>query len=126
MPKILLIDDDPDEKIFISLHLRTLGCNDVRVDHAFTCSEGMTKLTHQKYDLVLLDNKLADSISAEFSVPFLKDQLDETPIAIISNNISAPHLSSPSILGVDFIIDKNKLSKFLELIVPALKARQAA
>lgn len=126
MPKILLIDDDPDEKIFIALHLRNLGCNDVIIDHASTCSEGLTKLTQYKYDLVLLDNVLADSISAEFSVPFLKDHLDETPIAIISNNIAAPHLSSPSVLGVDFIIDKNKLSKFLELVVPALNSGRAA
>lgn len=126
MPKILLIDDDPDEKIFISFHLRNFGCSDVIIDHVSKCSERLTKLTQRKYDLVLLDNVLADSISTEFSVPFLKDHLDKTSISIISNNISAPHLSSPSILGVDFIIDKNKLSKFLELIAPALKARQAA
>ncbi|WP_026942778.1 DNA-binding transcriptional response regulator [Hellea balneolensis] len=124
MPKILLIDDDADEKIFISLQLKNLGCSDVIIDHVFTCSEGMMKLTQFKYDLVLLDNVLADSVSAEFSVPFLKDHLKQTPIAVISNNIAAPYLSNPVGLGVDFIIDKNKLDKFLGLIVPALKSRR--
>lgn len=84
------------------------------------------KLTQHNYSLVLLDNILAGSISAEFSVPFLKDHLKDTPVAIISSNISAPHLSSPDVLGVDFIIDKYKLGTFLELIVPSLQANKAA
>lgn len=126
MPRILLIDDDPDEKIFISRYMKNIGCKDFTVDQAFKCSQGLAMLSNATYDLVLLDNVLGDSISAEFSVPFLKDHVDDTPIAIISNNISAPHLSSADILGVDFIIDKTKLSKFLELIVPALLAKRAA
>jgi len=120
MPKILLIDDDAIEKDILVIHLNKAGFETFDIHQVSKCSSGLECLLHNKFDVVLLDNSLADSISAEFSVPFIKGWLKGAPLIIISNNIDVPHLKSPDILGVDFIVDKKDLSSFMIKLLPIL------
>jgi len=125
MLKILLIDDDAFERELLIVHLIKAGLNAFDVQQVTKCSSGLECLLHNVYDIVLLDNSLADSISAEFSVPFIKGWLKGAPLIIISNNIDVPHLQRPDILGVDAIVDKKDLSQFMAKIMPAIQPRRA-
>lgn len=120
MLKILLIDDDAIEREILLIHLQKAGFEDFDVEQVPKCSSGLEKLLHNSYDMVLLDNSLADSISAEFSVPFIKGWLKGAPLIVISNNIDVPHLKNLDILGVDGIVDKKDLSSFMIKVLPAI------
>lgn len=110
---VLLIDDNVEELALIQRILKALTHEAVCVDHVYKCSEAVNFLNHYSYDLVLLDNRLSGQISAEFSAPFILTALSTAPIAIISHDINMPYLASPDILGVDYIISKDKIITFM-------------
>lgn len=115
MLKILLIDDDILEKEILENVLeQNIAREAFSLEHVYKCSEAISYLIRDKYDLVLLDNMLAASISGKFSVPVIQQYLKAAPLVIISNDISADYLSNPDILGVQDVIDKAKLSEFLQ------------
>lgn len=111
--RILLIDDDIHEKRIIKRILAVVSDAPVQLDHTQRCSEGVALLNARSYDLVLLDNRLSDTISAEFSAPFIGSAFSRAPVAIISTDIDQPYLKSPDTLGVDHIVDKADLIDFL-------------
>lgn len=120
MLRILLIDDDKHEKKILTHLIKEAGFENFNVEHVTKCAEALNCLSRQQYDFVLLDNALSDSISATFSVPFVQAYLDGTPLAVISNNIDVPHLRNPDVLGVDYIVGKDKLTPFMRRMLPIL------
>lgn len=124
MLKILLIDDDLFERRILTYHLQQINYIDFEIKQVSTCSDGVNSLLSNRYDIVLLDNALKDSISAEFSVPFIKEHLNGCPLVIISNNIQTSFLRDPDILGIDYIIDKVDLSKFMIRMLPVLQPKK--
>lgn len=72
-------------------------------------------MANHTYDLILLDNLLADGMTARISVPFIKKHSGETPVVVISNVIEQEYLKRPSIVGADHIVAKDKLKMFLTL-----------
>lgn len=110
---VLLIDDDIEELALIQRVFRAFTQDPVRIDHAYKCSDAVKQLHQNRYDLVLLDNRLSGHISAEFSAPFILSALNESTVAIISGDIDQPYLKDPDSLGVDFIVDKAKIIPFL-------------
>lgn len=118
MLNILLIDDDIIEEKILELQLRKAGFNLFHVEHVTKCSEALKSMLSQRFDIILLDNSLADSISAEFSVPFIKENLQGACLIIISNDTERPHLKDPDILGVDYIVNKLDLSNFMLRLMP--------
>lgn len=114
MLNILLIDDDLLEKELVeSVLQKHLSERSFKLQHVFKCSDAITFLIKGKFDLVLLDNMLAASISGKFSVPVIRQYLKDTPLVIVSNNIDLDYLKSPEILGVNDIISKSSLTAFL-------------
>ena len=110
---ILLVDDDPQELLYIERIVRSLTGAPVCVDHVVKVSEAVRLLNFNDYDLVLLDNRLSERTSATFSAPFINAAFSNAEIAIISYDIDVPYLHSPQALGVDYVIDKAKLVPFL-------------
>ncbi|RKQ72174.1 response regulator receiver domain-containing protein [Litorimonas taeanensis] len=113
MIKVLIIDDELAEKELIACKLtRLFGSDGYSIHHAFKCSEAIKLLLQYQYDFVLLDNNLAASISGQFSVPIIKQYVQNAKLVIISNNIDEDYLQSKTILGVDDIVDKAYLEDF--------------
>ena len=110
---ILVIDDKIEEFEIISRITRAISDTPIYVDHAFKCSEAVTLMGSNPYDLILLDNRLSRTVSAEFSVPFLRSTRSKATIVIMSNDITPTYLEEPGILGVDHVIDKMKVVGFL-------------
>lgn len=127
MLNILLIDDDLLEKEILENALNQhLAHQEFSLRHAFKSSEAIGYLLKDKFDLVLLDNMLAASISGKFSVPILQQYLKNTPLVIISNDITVDYLSHPVILGVETIVDKKNLDEFLRAFVSSIARKNKA
>jgi DNA-binding NtrC family response regulator len=112
---LLLIDDQPDERFVVERILKVVTQAAVRLDHVLKCSAAMPLVAERRYDLVLLDNRLSDRISARVSVPLIKAANPAAPIAIISTDLSPAYLQDPATLGVDFVVDKADLVSFLKV-----------
>lgn len=111
---ILLIDDDPAEKAIITRILKALTSAAFHIDHALKCSAAVTMVQNRTYDLVLIDNRLSERISARFTVPIIKGIIKDAPIAVISNDVSPDYLQDKHALGVDHIVDKADMIAFLK------------
>lgn len=112
--EIILIDDDPAEKIVVERILSALTNAPFNLDHVTKCSQAIKLIEKRTYQLVLLDNRLSRRMSAKFSVPIIKSAIGTAPIAVISNDVSADYLQSVEALGVDYIIDKANMIDFLK------------
>lgn len=112
--RIILIDDDPAEKLIIERILTALVDVPFRLDHVTKCSQAITLIEKHVYKLVLLDNRLSSRMSAKFSVPIIKSVIGTAPIAVISDDVSPDYLQSAEALGVDYIIDKTDMIDFLK------------
>ncbi len=120
---ILLIDDDNTEKVTVTRILRALTTTTFHLDHVERCSQALALLKDKTYDLVLLDNRLSERVSAKFSVPIIKSAINAAPLTIISNDVTPNYLQSPTELGVDFIVDKTDMIDFLRSQINTLLGR---
>ena len=123
---ILLIDDDTIEKKILEIHLKKAGYRNVKVSHAIKCSKALQHLMQTKFDIILLDNRLSNAITADVTVPIIKGYLHGVPLVIISNDTDQPHLQSPEILGVDYIVNKSDLMGFMHKMLPVFPGFSAA
>ena len=110
---ILLVDDDPEERSHVTRIFKALTPDFFQVDFVTKCSEAIERLKVRGYDLILLDDRLSQKISAKFSVPMIKSTNPTIPIDIISIDISPDHLQNTITLGVDHIVDKADMVEFL-------------
>lgn len=122
---VILIDDDVTEKIIVERIFKSLTDLPFRLDHVTRCSQAITLLKKQSYDLVLLDNRLSMRMSAKFSVPIIKESIGTAPIAVISNDIMPDYLQDTRTLGVDYIVDKSDIIGFLKSQMTYLLGRGA-
>ncbi|GLQ20948.1 response regulator [Algimonas porphyrae] len=111
---VLLIDDDPFEARTVNRIFGALTDAPFYIAYVQKCSEAIALLDHRRFDLVLLDNRLSERISARFSVPIIKAAIGRAPLAIISSDTSPTYLQDPATLGVDFIVDKSEMITFLK------------
>ena len=120
---ILLVDDDPKENGQITRIFKALTPEFFQIDFVTKCSEAVKRVHTKRYNLVLLDDRLSQKISAKFTVPMIKTTDPNVPIAVISNDISSDHLQSTKALGVDHIVDKANMVEFLRSqIEPLMRA----
>jgi DNA-binding NtrC family response regulator len=111
---VILIDDDPAEKLIIERILKALTDVSFRLDHVTKCSQAIKLIEKNPYKLVLLDNLLSHRMSAKFSVPIIKSASGGAPMAVISNDVSPDYLQSAKDLGVDYIVDKANMIDFIK------------
>jgi len=71
-----------------------------------TIKGGISVLKTQKIDLILLDDKMQDGLTAQQSVPQLREIADDISMILISSSINADYLKDKTILDVYDIVDK--------------------
>ena len=111
---VLLIDDDPFEARTINRIFGALTDAPFNGTYVEKCSEAIALLKQRRFDLVLLDNRLSERISAKFSVPIIKASIGSAPLASISNDVSPAYLQDKATLGGDHIVDKSDMIAFLK------------
>jgi len=103
---ILLIDDDPVEHKLIQRMLKDCYDKPYVLRYANTVEKGISVLKTQKIDLILLDDKMQDGLTAQQSVPQLREIADDISMILISSSINADYLKDKTILDVYDIVDK--------------------
>ncbi|MEL6686122.1 MAG: response regulator [Pseudomonadota bacterium] len=114
MIQVLLVDDDPVIRMLVDHGLGMITSNQYQVTYESRCHDALVHVNRQAFDLILLDNRLSKTVTAKATVPLFRRSRFKSPIAIISSDISEDYLSNPSILGVDYIVDKKNLMQFLK------------
>lgn len=109
MTNILLIDDDEVEHRLIRHMLRDCFDGPYVLRYAPTLEKGLTILSSQKFDIILLDDKLGPGHTALKSVPAIREITEQVPMVLISSAIDAEHLKNKTILDVYDIVDKFQL-----------------
>ena len=117
--KILLIDDDAYEEAVLRRFLKALSDQPFQLTYVEKCSSAMRLLRTNTYDLVLLDDRLSRSMNSMLSLPLFAGMGSVSPIVIISNDISASHLKEVGKFGVEEVVSKSDLSKFLRKWIAA-------
>ena len=114
MLRVLLIDDEELEYKLIQLMFRDIYKKNYKLEYVKTIAEAEAILGEQAFDMILLDDNLADGSNAIRNVPALKMITENTPLCVVSKNINAAHLRSTTILDVYDIVDKFNLRDRLE------------
>jgi len=109
MHTILLIDDDIMEFRLLKNMLQDCFDEPFTLKYANTLAEGIELFETLKVDILLLDDKLNNGLTAIDSVPALKQVSEKIPFIIISNTIDAAYLQNKSTLDVYDIVDKYHL-----------------
>lgn len=106
MLRVLLIDDEEIEYKLIKLMFRDVYEGDYHLEYASTLQDAELLLERKDFDMILLDDNLADGTNAKTNVPVLKTISENTALCIVSKNIDADHLRDKTILDVYDVIDK--------------------
>ena len=123
--KILLIDDDPAEEVIIDRALKASGLETYELVYVDRCSTAMRHLNERAFDLILLDDRLSQTINAVVSVQMLKNTRFSAPIVISTNDNSASHLQDPQSLGVHEVISKSDVFSLLKRWISPQTATEA-
>jgi DNA-binding response OmpR family regulator len=121
MPKVLIIDDDPDFNYVVQT---VLEANDFEVDTATTPEEGINKVLSTEPDLVVLDVMMPTGYEGFDVAREIREKhnLTELPIVILTNvhNVrEVPYRFAPDgdYLPVDVFLDKPVEPKALVAII---------
>lgn len=68
--------------------------------------QGIVLLQRNSFDVILLDDKLANGSTSKTNVPILRQYTGQLPLIVISKSIDATYLKDKSILNVYDVIDK--------------------
>ena len=114
MLRVLLIDDEELEFKLIKLMFRDVYKSEYELQYAKTVYDAEKLISEKTFDIILLDDNLADGSNATTNVPALKTIASNTPLCIVSKNIDAAHLRDKTILDVYDVVDKFDLRARLE------------
>lgn len=125
MPKVLIIEDDPQITKILKLNLRLTG---VDTDSATTFQEAWTKITTDHFDLILMDIGLPDGSGLDLcervresgnDVPivFLSARTDEATVVKGIKNGADDYLRKP--FGLEEL--KVRINKFIKKMVPHMQ-----
>lgn len=114
MLTILLIDDDPTEFHLIQGILKECLDEKFVLRYANTIPKAKGILNMESIDVVLLDDKLNNGLTAKQTVPVLREATEDVPLVVISSVIDAAYLKDKTILNVFDIVDKFHLQKKIQ------------
>ena len=113
MRRILLVDDDKHEFMYVNFLLKDRYKDGFQLDYAQDIQSAHDVLSAKGVDVILLDDKLSSGMTSTDSIPLIQKKAFNVPIVIISKDISARHLKDRVRLGTNKVIDKFKLKKEL-------------
>lgn len=122
MPKILIVEDDPQITKILQLNLRLAG---LETDNAMTFQDAWTKISSTHFDLILMDIGLPDGSGLdlcqrvresgnEVPVVFLSARTDEATVVKGIKNGADDYLRKP--FGLEEL--KVRINKFIKKMVP--------
>lgn len=125
MPKILIVEDDPQITKILKLNLRLSG---METDNAVTFQDAWSKIVADHFDLILMDIGLPDGNGLDLcqkvresgnDVPivFLSARTDEASVVKGIKNGTDDYLRKP--FGLEEL--KVRVNKFIRKIVPSMQ-----
>jgi DNA-binding response OmpR family regulator len=122
MPKILIVEDDPQITKILKLNLRLSG---LETEHAGTFQDAWSKINQDHFDLILLDIGLPDGNGLDLCekirvsgndvpVVFLSARTDEASVVKGIKNGADDYLRKP--FGLEEL--KVRVNKFIKKVVP--------
>lgn len=125
MPKILIVEDDPQITKILKLNLKLSGFD---TDNAMTFQDSWTKITTEHYDLILMDIGLPDGSGLDLcqkvresgnDVPivFLSALTDEATVVKGIKNGADDYLRKP--FGLEEL--KVRVNKFIKKLSPQMQ-----
>ncbi|MCK5193901.1 MAG: response regulator, partial [Desulfobulbaceae bacterium] len=116
-PRLLVIDD---ERVLNDILQETLRAAGYQVEGAYDGVEGIEKLRHQKYHLVLLDIRMPRKDGLDV-LKFIKREYPEVKVIIITGLASVPEIKETVKLGAFACLKKPfLLDRVLDTIDKAL------
>ncbi len=110
MPKVLVVDDDPD---FQEVHRVVLESRGFEVSAAYTAEEGLEKIRDEEPDLVILDVMLPDGYEGFEVARHVREELGlrDLPILILTSiharkQVSYRFAPDDDWIPVDVFLDK--------------------
>jgi len=113
MKRILLIDDDKHEHMFVNFLLQDFYKQAFKLSYASDIGDAKAVLGRERVDMILLDDKLADGTTSADSIPKLQKTAFNVPVIIISKNTEGRHLKDRLRNGSNRVINKFDLRKAL-------------
>ncbi|EPE99679.1 response regulator [Rhizobium grahamii] len=107
--KVLFVDDEFIEFRSLKKKLATLTEPQVVIDYAQSIDDALGKLRADRFDLILLDNRLLPNADFRETVPKLRGSGYTGPIGVISMDISDGYFQQFPDYGVDFRIGKDEI-----------------
>lgn len=125
MPKILIVEDDPQITKILIMNLRLSG---FEIDNAVTFHEAWSKITSDHFDLILMDIGLPDGSGLdlcqkvresgnEVPIVFLSARTDEASVVKGIKNGADDYLRKP--FGLEEL--KVRVNKFVKKLVPQMQ-----
>jgi DNA-binding response OmpR family regulator len=105
--QILLIEDSISDATLMQTRLRTVQEFDFHVEHATRLEEGLTKLSEQKFDVILLDLNLPDSSGLD-TVKKTRETTNKIPIIVLTGTDDRSLVSEAIESGADSYMVKDK------------------
>ncbi len=127
MLRVLLVDDEPADRKWVSIHLRKL-VKDIKIVEAPTVGEAMIRLAEQEFGLIVLDMTLPDSNSGEEAFERVHAASFGCPIVVASGSENPMLLARVMRMGASNYIlkgsdrDRNELASIL---LEAVQSRPA-
>jgi len=113
MRRILLVDDDKHEFMYVNFLLKDRYKDGFSLDYAANIQDARALLSKKGVDVILLDDKLSGGQTSSDTIPLLQQKAFNVPIIIISKDISARHLKDRVKLRMNKVVDKFELKKEL-------------
>jgi len=107
--KILFVDDEFIEFRALKKTVAALTEPKVEMDYAQSVSDALAKLGSDRFDLILLDNRLLPNADFRETVPKLRAASYTGPIGVISMDVSDSYFQQFQDYGVDFRIGKDEI-----------------
>ena len=123
MIKILLIHKHIFEKIILRRNLKRAAYLDFDILQVEQFSDAVTPLLKNHFDIVLLEDTIDETMTLEFSVPFIRAYLPDSPIVMISDISDSPYLHTHEEMGVDYVVNKTDLSTFMMKLLPIFETQ---
>jgi len=120
--KILIVEDNDIQFKLIQLKLKYLNLVDYVLQRAATLNEAMLKLAVDKYDIIISDLKLPDTMNYE-TLEELYEHYPHIPIIVITSMEEADAESKIMQRGASYYISKNEqfTDKLADSIIEQIK-----
>lgn len=107
---LLLVDDNALEYELLKARFEVAGRNDVDIHYAPDLAPACEKVARQKFDLLLLDNRLPPIEDFRQSATALRRSGHTGPVIVISACIDSPVFDAAPDFGIDACLSKLDLT----------------